>query len=65
MVCEDAKKEFGDRLTVVFGFDGAPEDRQTDIDTVRGRYEDHALVKELRQKIEQYAHIYEEIIRML
>jgi hypothetical protein len=65
MICEDAKKEFGDKLTFVFGLDGVPEDRQKDIDFVRGRYEDLSLVKDLKQKIEQYEKIYQEIVKLL
>ncbi|MDR1810425.1 MAG: DUF4954 family protein [Prevotella sp.] len=65
MICEDAKKEFGEKLTVVFGIDGMPEDKQADVEIVRGRYEDHPLVKELRERIGHYQHTYEEIMKLL
>jgi hypothetical protein len=65
MICEDAKKEFGDKLTVAFGLDGTPEDKRADVEIIRGRYEEHPFVRDLRQKIEQYELIYEEIIKLL
>ncbi|GAB6011065.1 DUF4954 family protein [Viscerimonas tarda] len=65
LVCEDIKKEFSDELTVGFGIDGSPEDKQTDLQIVRGAYENNEFVKDLQQKISQYEQIYEEITKLL
>lgn len=48
MMLEDAYKEFNKTSQVGFGIDGGKEDKSLDFSVVRGNYNDHKLVKELR-----------------
>jgi hypothetical protein len=53
MLESDAGKEFDERSRIGYGIDGAASERDRDFEAVRGRLEENAFVRRIRDESER------------
>jgi len=62
MLLADTKKEFTDTAQIGYGLDGDHAGRQADFTQVRGNFESNAVVKEIKQHIEEKTRLGNDLI---
>jgi hypothetical protein len=62
MMYEDARKEFTLKVRTGFGLDGEDEVRNVDFEQVRGGFEDHPSVGDIRNHMEKKSRLAKTII---
>lgn len=65
MILKDAEKEFDQTSKIGFGIDGGVVIRDSDFESVRGKYEDNKFVLELKQESENIAKLADKYLSLI